>query len=74
MESVMTRIIVQHWGIRDGEYVDLRPEIGKTVLLRLEPVSSHPELQGERVSSTVDDPTLQSYLNMDEKYLTRRRP
>ena len=68
------QIIVQHWGIRDGEYVDLRPEMGKTVLLRLEPVSSHPELQGERVSSTVDDPTLQSYLNMDEKYLTRRRP
>ena len=49
------RIIVQHWGIRDSEFVPLAHGIGSTAGLKVEPVAAHPWLQGERVSGTITD-------------------
>ena len=60
------RIVVQHWGIRDGAYIDFPREVGQTFSLRLEPVEAHPALQGERISSTVDDPWLDVYLDVGD--------
>lgn len=58
------RIIVQQWGILDGAVVPLDHRVGESYTLRLEPASEHPELEGERVSSQLSDPTLPVYLEV----------
>ena len=56
--------VVQHWGMLDTEDLELPNEVGAVHTLVLENVSDHPELEGERVSSGLDNPFLNVYLDM----------
>lgn len=58
------QVIVQHWAIVDDATVLDNRRIGDPFDLELERVVDHPELDGERVSSTVTDLTLDAYLDV----------
>lgn len=60
-------VIVQHWGILDGEVLPQSREINKPYTLVLQNLSDHPEFEGERVSSDVEDPTLEVFVEADWK-------
>ena len=59
-----SQLIVQHWSILDATPIEIGKRPGQTYLLYLEPVEDHPELEGERVSSDVEDPTLDVFLDV----------
>jgi len=60
-------IIVQHWGILDSQVLPRTRILGQRYTLIVEPVGDHPELEGERVSSSVSDVTLEPYLDVGWK-------
>jgi hypothetical protein len=55
------RILVQHWALRDGRTIVPATRVGDTVRLALDPLSSHPELEGERVVKDMADSGLPVY-------------
>ena len=58
------RIVVQHWAILDGNSIPIDIELGGMVTVHVESVYDHPELEGERVTSTVEDPLLEVYVDI----------
>jgi len=58
-------IIVRHWTMFDRKKVDLGKVVGKTYHLELERIEDHPELEGERVTSALDDPLLDVYFAIE---------
>lgn len=60
-------IIVQHWAVLDGVSVPASRQTGKLVRLQVEPLSAHPEVQGERVVSSVTEPGLERYIDIGWK-------
>jgi hypothetical protein len=58
-------LIVAHWVIRDARLLpDARREAGATTRLTLERYDAHPELEGERLISAGDTPTLPLYYDV----------
>lgn len=59
-------ILISHWVVLDSENVnvDARQE-GAEYMIRIEPEADRPDLEGERVSTDVDDLLLPAYLDLD---------
>lgn len=58
------QVNVKHWAILDGEVMAEERTVGEIYVLSLESVDDHPELEGERVSSTVDPTVIDLYLDV----------
>lgn len=63
---IESTILINHWVVLDEQNVnaEARRE-GEEYTIRIEPVSDRPELEGERVSTDVDDLLLPDYLDLD---------
>ena len=59
------KIIVRHWTMFDRKKLDLGKKVGDTYALNLERIEDHPELEGERVTSSLDDPLLDVFFAVD---------
>ena len=57
-------INVKHWGILDAQVIPIEKEIGQVYTLYLQNVDDHPQLEGERVSSTVDEMVIDMYIDI----------
>lgn len=61
-----TRILVGHWGIRDGERVPVPEEVGQRTSLRIGPLASFPDLEGERQLIEVSELTLPAFVEVGD--------
>jgi hypothetical protein len=59
------KIIVRHWTMFDRKKVDLKKKVGTEYALQLERIEDHPELEGERVTSGLDDPLLDVFFAVE---------
>lgn len=60
----LDRILVAHWGIKEGVVLPVTLEVGKKYDLMLEPFDAHPELEGERVVLDVEEFDLPMYYDV----------
>lgn len=69
-ELTEERIMVGHWGIRDGAKVERADVVGARHTLWVSPLEAWPELEGERQLIEIDDLTLPAYVEVPAEDLS----